>query len=111
MNVIDKAADEAKRWALVVLLVLVGVLGYFVSSLNGSVDGIQGSVGRIEQSSSRTEAVANELVEFVHEIQAQQPSSGSGQTQQAVKVILDVLCASSDPVRVEACAALTEPGG
>lgn len=97
MRLIDRAADEAKRWVLVVLLVLVVVLNWQVGKLIGS--------------SSRTEAAAKELVEFVHEIQAQQPSSGSGQTQQAVKVILDTLCASSDPVRVEACAALTQPGG
>lgn len=107
-----RARDEAKRWALVVLIVLVVVVGFYVSRLSGSVDHIDGAVARIEQSSSRTEAAASELVDFVHEIQAQQTASTGNQGQsQVVQMLVDLLCASSDPVRQQACADLTKPGG
>lgn len=108
---LGRAKDEAKRWALVVLLVLVLVLGFFVSRLSGSVDHIDGAVARIERSSTKTEASASELVDFVHEIQAQQTASTGNQGQsQVVQMLVDLICASSDPVRQQACAAL-KPGG
>lgn len=94
-----RLVKEVVRWSTVVLIVLVIVLSRQVSSLHGSVD-------RLEQSSSRTERSAAELVAFVHEIQAQQQQPAD-RTNQAIKVIVDVLCASSDPVRIQACAALT----
>lgn len=94
--------EEAWRWALVVLFVLVVVLNLQASALRGSID-------RVERSSARTEVAANELVDFVHEIEKQQQPTG--QTQQAVELIVNVLCASSDPVRIQACAALTQPPG
>lgn len=116
-----RAIEEARRWATVVLIAVVVWLSYQVSTLGGAVD-------RIEKSSSRTEVAADELVAFVHEIQAQQPcgttttstttttapcqpsSGGQGQAQ-VVQMIVNLLCASSDPARQQACAALTQPGG
>lgn len=120
-----RAKDEAKRWAMVVLLVLVLVVGYYVSRLSTSVDHIDGAVARIERSSTKTEAAASELVAFVHEVQAQtpcgttttsttapcQPTAGSQGQSQVVTMLVDLLCASSDPVRQQACADLTHPGG
>lgn len=109
---LGRAMDDAKRWAVVVLIVLVAALGVYVSRLSGSVDHIDGAVARIEKSSSRTEAAASELVDFVHEIQAQQTAStGNGGQSQVVQMLVDLLCSSSDPVRQQACAALTHPGG
>lgn len=107
---LGRAMEDVRRWALVVLIVLVVVLGYYTSHLTRSVDDIDGSVKRIEQSSTRTEAAAAELVAFVHEVQAQSSATSGGQSQ-AVQMILSVLCASSDPVRQKACADLTRPGG
>jgi predicted PurR-regulated permease PerM len=125
--------EEARRWSTVMLVVLVIVLSFAigilfrqVSSLRGSVDRITTTVERIEASSTRTETAANELVDFVNEIKAQQQPCATtttqattttacqppsdDRTQQAVQTIIDVLCASSDPVREKACAELTHGG-
>lgn len=104
--------EDVRRWSTVVLIVLVVALGFFVSRLSGSVDHIDGAVARIERSSTKTEASASELVDFVHEIQAQQTASTGNQGQsQVVQMLVDLICASSDPVRQQACAALKQPGG
>lgn len=96
----SRAMEEARRWAVVVLLVLVLVLGRMVSDLGDKVDTVKDSTGR-------TEAAAREIVEFVHEIENQPPSS---QAQKAVQSVIDVLCASSDPVRLKACDDLRNGG-
>lgn len=117
----SRAIEEVRRWSSVILVVLVVVLGYQVTLLRDRVDTLENTATRIEQSSTRTEASADELVAFVHEIQQQTPcgpATGSTTTpcqpdrsSQAVQLVLNVLCASSDPVRIKACADLTKPGG
>lgn len=111
-----QAKESAKVWLIVVLIVLVVVVGWFVSRLSTSIGSVKKSserlevsVDRVEQSVDRTEAAAQEIVAFVREIQAQpeQPN----RTAEAVQTIIDVLCASSDPARQQACAELTKPGG
>lgn len=106
---------EARRWSTVMLVIFVvvfsiaiGIVWKQVSSLRGSVNRINTTVERIEQSSTRTEAAADELVAFVRELKAQPQTD---RTAQAVQLFTDLLCASSDPVRREACAQLTGPGG
>lgn len=54
---------------------------------------------------SATLAGVTELVEFVRDLQEQPQGSG---TQEAVAQIMGLLCASSDPVRQEACRELNE---
>jgi hypothetical protein len=49
---------------------------------------------------SRNQAGIDELVEYVHQAQQQ---AASGQQSQAVRLLIKILCASSDPVRVETC--------
>jgi hypothetical protein len=114
---------EDRRWPMLMLVLIVvalsvttGVMWRQASSMRGSIDRIDQTVDRIEASSTRTEAAADELVAFVREIQAQQPcapttTQETTTTQQAVALLLDVLCASSDPARQKACAELTQPGG
>lgn len=49
------------------------------------------------------------LVSFVREVQAQQEAAEGG-SGDAVQTLITILCASSDPVRIEACQALqSEP--
>lgn len=95
---------------LVALGLAIGIVWKQVASLRGSVNRINTTVERIEQSSTRTEAAADELVAFVHEIEAQQQQP-TDRTNQAVQTIITVLCASSDPARQKACTELTQPGG
>lgn len=110
--------DEVQRWSSVILLVAVIVLAFQLSSLSGSVE-------TIKLSSSSTEKSATKLVQFVDEVKATQPCATpdpstistttapcrpSSQSQ-AVTMLITVLCASSDPVRIEACTRLTQTGG
>lgn len=53
------------------------------------------------------QAGIDELVEFVRDIQ-QQPSD-DGSVQKAVQTVVNLLCESSDPVRLAACAELQAP--
>lgn len=111
-SLLGRATEEARRWAMVVLIALVVVLGWYVSQLSLSVHHIDGAIARIEKSSTKTEAAASELVDFVHEIQAQQTAStGNGGQSQVVQMLVNLLCASSDSARQKACSDLTNPGG
>lgn len=59
------------------------------------------------------QAGIDELVNFVHEVEAQQPQQGNGQSQ-VVNQLEQILCSSSDPIRIEACQRLgitPIPGG
>lgn len=59
------------------------------------------------------QAGIDELVNFVHDLEKQQQITSSGPSPTAVK-FQELLCSSSDPVRVEACKRLSlspVPGG
>lgn len=104
-----KLTNDVFRWFTIVLLVAVVVLFIQIHILQGAVDDVQSSVTQIKESSQRTEKAADELVAFVHEIQSQQ-GAAPAETQQAVQTIINVLCSSSDPVRLEACSKLSAGG-
>lgn len=110
MNVrLKRLTNDAFKWFTFVLLVAVVILFVQIHILQNAVNDVRSSVIQIKTSSERTEKAADELVAFVHEIQSQQ-SQAPAETQQAVKTILDTLCASSDPARLEACARLQDGG-
>lgn len=54
---------------------------------------------------SNNQAGIDSLVAFVEEVRNRDNNEG------AVQVILEILCASSDPVRIEACQRLLQPEG
>lgn len=70
----------------------IGSLEHVVAELQSAVQGIE-----------KNQEGIDELVAFVRDLQSQPQGNG---TRDAVEQVLDVLCASSDPVRVQACSEL-----
>lgn len=108
-NELDKKRQRRRdviNGALLALIVVgIAVLALFaVLNLQKNT-----SNGEVLTRLDRNQAGIDELVGFVHELQADQ--SGSSGQSETVTLIMDLLCASSDPDRVEACAALTQTGG
>lgn len=109
-----------KNWkiiaALAALIFSLSLSGLAINSIqtNEKVTDIQPIVERLD----KNQAGIDELVKFVHDFQSQQSSNGSssgsssGGQSQVVNQIFNLLCSSSDPVRVEACKQLgLKPGG
>lgn len=102
-----RLARDAWHWVVVVLLAMTVVLTFLVARLSHNVDQLGDEVDSIRESSTRTEQSADEIVKFVHQVQAEVNGT---QTEDAVNKLITVICASSDPVRVVACSQL-KPGG
>lgn len=110
---------ELQRWASVVLVVILLIVGWQLHDAQRTVNGMQDQVGSLKESvatlqstANQTDASARELVEFVHEIEAN--SSSSESQQQVVDKIYQLLCATDDQVRIQACIMLgvtPQPGG
>lgn len=80
-----------------------------IATLKGVADANKTVLERID----RNQAGIDELVNFVHEVQAQEAQQGNGQSQ-VVGQLEQILCSSSDPIRIEACQRLgitAVPGG
>lgn len=65
-----------------------------------------GSLEQVVEELRRNQEGIDELVAFVRDLQSQPPDNNS--TARAVQQVLDMLCASSDPVRMEACSQLNQ---
>lgn len=76
-----------------------------ISQLNDLAKSNAATLDRLD----KNQAGIDELVAFVHEVEAQQSAQGAGQSQ-IVKDLIEILCSSSDPVRVEACVRLGYQG-
>lgn len=108
------------RWigaiAALILAVSFSVFVYTNVRTNRSVDTLKSVADANKTVLDRidhNQAGIDELVNFVHEVQAQQSQQGNGQSQVVVQ-LEQILCTSSDPIRVEACQRLgitPVPGG
>lgn len=122
---IDRVLEEVRRWATVVLVVLVAALGWRVEvavqtahqnrqssekSITASdraadaADQAKGAADKAASAAADVDSGVAELVAFVHELQNQPDTSAA-----LVDKILTILCASSDPVRIQVCAAFGIP--
>lgn len=112
-SVNNALSEQLKRWrraaiiigmALFLILIMFGTQLWSSNENHRLLGRVNGIVSRIDHNQEGID----ELVNFVHEVEAQQQNQNQSG---AVQMLVDVLCASSDPVRVQACAALTQEGG
>jgi 3-dehydroquinate synthase class II len=78
----QKARDEAKRWATVVLIVIVIFLSWEVHVLQNSVSSLQSSSSRTEHSSTEAADAATQAKQILQD--AIEQSKGSTVNQDAV---------------------------
>lgn len=100
------------KWiaSIAFLIFSIGVIFIGTSSIRATnqLDTQTNILKKLDQN----QAGIDELVNFVHDVVKQQASSSGGQSQTVVQ-IFNLLCSSSDPVRIEACKqlGLTPVGG
>lgn len=69
-----------------------------------NVEDLEGAIRAIEENQKGID----ELVTFVRDLQQQRPPSSAGNTERLFGEAMELLCASSDPVRLEACQRLRQ---
>lgn len=95
----DRRVSRERNWIILVGALLVVAMAIGSARIVAASGQAKAAADSADASASRVEVGVDELVAFVHVIQAQ-PDQGAA----VIAQVLSILCATSDPVTVAKCA-------